>query len=98
VISGASNVSNALGYGKKAARNIDEQLMGTKRSAQIAQIFEYDQAPPAQSSECPRQVPGSVPARERVANFEEVSLGLTAIEALEEATRCLRCDIRTTDR
>jgi len=98
VISGASNVSNAMGYGKKAARNIDEQLMGTKRSAQIAQIFEYDQAPPAQSSECPRQVPGSVPARERVANFEEVSLGLTAIEALEEATRCLRCDIRTTDR
>ncbi len=98
VISGASNVSNAMGFGKKAARNIDEQLMGTKRFPQLAQKFEYDQTPPAQSSECPRQVPGSVPARERVANFEEVSLGLTAAEALEEATRCLRCDIRTTDR
>ncbi len=98
VISGASNVSNAMGYGKKAARNIDEQLMGTKRFPQLAEKFEYDQTPPAQSSECPRQVPGSVPARERVQNFEEVSLGLTAVEALEEATRCLRCDIRTTDR
>jgi NADPH-dependent glutamate synthase beta subunit-like oxidoreductase len=98
VISGASNVSNAMGYGKKAARNIDEQLMGSKRFAQVEQRFEYDQTAPAQSSECPRQVPGSVPARERVTNFEEVSLGLTAIEALEEANRCLRCDIRTTDR
>ena len=98
VISGASNVSNAMGYGKKAARNIDEQLMGTKRFPQLAEKFEYDQTPPAQSSECPRQIPGSVPARERVQNFEEVSLGLTAVEALEEATRCLRCDIRTTDR
>jgi NADH-quinone oxidoreductase subunit F len=98
VISGASNVSNAMGYGKKAARNIDEQLMGTKRFGQLEQKFEYDQTPPAQSSECPRQVPGSVLARERVANFEEVSLGLTAVEAFEEAGRCLRCDIRTTDR
>jgi NADH-quinone oxidoreductase subunit F len=98
VISGASNVSNAMGYGKKAARNIDERLMGTKRSNLLMQKFEYDQTPPAQSSECPRQVPGSVPACERVANFDEVSLGLTAAEALEEGSRCLRCDIRTTDR
>ena len=28
VITGASNVSNAMGYGKKAARNIDQRLMG----------------------------------------------------------------------
>ena len=28
LISGASNVSNAMGYGKKAARNIDQRLMG----------------------------------------------------------------------
>jgi len=25
VVSGASNLSNAMGYGKKAARNIDER-------------------------------------------------------------------------
>ncbi len=28
VITGASNVSNAMGYGKQAARNIDQRLMG----------------------------------------------------------------------
>ncbi|HBY58265.1 MAG TPA: hypothetical protein DEH78_00480, partial [Solibacterales bacterium] len=27
-------------------------------------------------------------------NFEEVLLGLTGEEALDEAGRCLRCDIR----
>jgi NADPH-dependent glutamate synthase beta subunit-like oxidoreductase len=98
VISGASNVSNAMGYGKKAARNIDERLMGVKRFGQLMRTYDYDQTPPAQPSEAGRQIPDNVPARERVTNFDEVSLGLTAIEALEEANRCLRCDIRATDR
>ena len=96
VITGASNVSNAMGLGKKAARNIDERLMGAKRIRQLARTFEYDQTPPAQPSAAVRQIPDSMPARERVQNFDEVSLGLTAAEALEEASRCLRCDIRAT--
>ncbi len=43
VITGASNVSNAMGYGKKAAREIDERLMGTKRFRQLSGHFEYSQ-------------------------------------------------------
>jgi NADH-quinone oxidoreductase subunit F len=91
-------VSNAMGLGKKAARNIDERLMGVRRFAQLARTFDYDQAPPAQASEAGRQIPGNVPALERVLKFDEVSLGLTAIEALEEANRCLRCDVRAVER
>jgi NADPH-dependent glutamate synthase beta subunit-like oxidoreductase len=98
VICGASNVSNAMGYGKKAARNIDQRLMGAARIGKLMRTYEYSQAPPAQPSEASRQIPDNVPARERVTKFDEVSLGLTAIEALEEAERCLRCDIRATDR
>jgi len=98
VISGASNVSNAMGYGKKAARNIDERLLGYKRTGVLSKKYEYDQTPPTQPSEVGRQVPGHLPARQRAASFEEVSVGLTACEALEEANRCLRCDIRTTER
>jgi NADH-quinone oxidoreductase subunit F len=98
VICGASNVSNAMGYGKKAARNIDKRLMGATRIGELMRTYDYSQAPPAQPSEALRQIPGSVPARERVTKFDEVSLGLTATEALEEADRCLRCDIRATDR
>jgi NADH-quinone oxidoreductase subunit F len=96
VISGASNVSNAMGYGKKAARNIDQRLMGVKRMSKLAQAFQYGQTPPV-TTETPRQSPGQTPAIERVKCFEEVCIGLTAEEAQAEAARCLRCDIRTTD-
>lgn len=96
VISGASNVSNAMGYGKKAARNIDQRLMGEKRINAIMPVFEYDCEPP-QTVEAPRQSPAHTPAAERVQTFEEVCIGLTGEQALTEASRCLRCDIRATD-
>ncbi|HWR50642.1 MAG TPA: FAD-dependent oxidoreductase [Bryobacteraceae bacterium] len=96
VISGASNVSNAMGYGKKAARNIDQRLMGVKRMSKLSQVFQYGQAPPV-ATETLRQSPGHTPPLERVKCFEEVCVGLTAEEAQLEAARCLRCDIRTTD-
>jgi NADH-quinone oxidoreductase subunit F len=97
VISGASNVSNAMGYGKKAARNIDQRLMGEKRISQVMPKFEYDQAPPPTPSDAARVAPGHTPPRERVKTFEEVCIGLTGEQALVEAGRCLRCDIRATD-
>jgi len=33
-------------------------------------------------------------AARRVKVFDEVSLGLTSVEAMEETCRCLRCDVR----
>src|ERR1017187_6732438 len=52
LISGASNVSNAMGYGKKAARKMDQRLMGTYRWDKIDPASEYDNTPPEQPSEC----------------------------------------------
>ena len=43
LISGASNVSNAMGYGKKAARFIDHRLMDEVRAQEFLPHFEYDQ-------------------------------------------------------
>jgi NADH-quinone oxidoreductase subunit F len=97
VISGASNVSNAMGYGKKAARNIDQRLMEDKRIPKLSRKWEFDRTAPVHVSDCPRQAPGQLPARERVKNFEEVTIGLTALEALDESNRCLRCDVKVTD-
>lgn len=94
VISGASNVSNAMGYGKKAARNIDQMLMEDKRIPKLSRKWEFDRMPPAHPSEAPRQMPGQVAPLERVRNFEEVTTGLTALQVLEEAERCLRCDVK----
>ncbi len=98
LITGASNVSNAMGYGKKAARNIDKRLMGQKRYPQLLPAFVYTMEPPEKPAEVGRHVPAEAPAAERVKSCEEVSLGLTPAAALAETSRCLRCDIRTTDR
>ncbi len=98
LISGASNVSNAMGYGKKAARNIDKKLMGKKRFPALFLDFDYRMEPPETQSECGRHVPAEVPAAERVRSSTEVSLGLTPAAATAETSRCLRCDLRSVER
>lgn len=95
VITGASNVSNAMGYGKKAARNIDARLMGAGRFAQILPDFEYGNGHQAADvSQTPRHRTRLIAVGERRGNFAEVEVGVTPEMALAEAGRCLRCDIR----
>ena len=98
LISGASNVSNAMGYGKKAANNIDKRLMGQKRFLSLIPEFSYQMEPPETPNEVGRHVPGEMPAALRVQSNAEVSLGLTAVAAMAETSRCLRCDIRSVER
>jgi NADH-quinone oxidoreductase subunit F len=95
LVTGASNVSNAMRYGRQAARKIDKRLMGVKRVDSLWPAFEYSMEPPEKPAECPRHVPGEVPPKQRVASSVEVSLGLTPVAALEETARCLRCDLRS---
>jgi hypothetical protein len=54
--------------------------------------------PPESPVECGRHVPGELPAAQRVRSNAEVSLGLSAVAAMEETSRCLRCDIRSVER
>ena len=94
LISGASNVSNAMGYGKKAARTMDYRLMGGGRWGRIAPTSEYDNTPPEHPAECRRNATEELPAHERVENFEESVVGFSPSQAMEESCRCLRCDIK----
>jgi NADH-quinone oxidoreductase subunit F len=98
LITGASNVSNAMGIGKKAARNIHKRLMSLEKFPNLLPAFAYQMKPPETPSKFARHVPGEVPAAQRVQTYAEVSLGLTATAALEETSRCLRCDIRSAER
>jgi NADH-quinone oxidoreductase subunit F len=98
LITGASNVSNAMGIGKKAARNIDKRLMGVERQQMLIPAFDYQMEPPETPSESARHVPAELPAAQRAQSYAEVSLGLTAVAAREETFRCLRCDIRSAER
>jgi NADH-quinone oxidoreductase subunit F len=94
VITGASNVSNAMGFGKRAARKIDEKLMGGKRFAQLFGGFDYGRTPPESPGATGRHHSAEMPAPARVKNSDEVVLGLTPDQAHDEACRCLRCDVR----
>jgi NADH-quinone oxidoreductase subunit F len=95
LITGASNVSNAMGIGKKAARNIDRRLMGVERAASLVPEFAYAMEPPDVPSPLGRHYPAELPAAARVGSYAEVSLGLTATATKDETFRCLRCDIRS---
>src|SRR5208282_3041911 len=95
VITGASNVSNAMGGGKQAARKIDERMMGEDRWERLFPEFEYSRQAPGEPTLSRRHTAHFVPAEVRVRSQEEVVAGLDPEEALEECRRCLRCDLRT---
>jgi len=98
LVTGASNVSNAMAFGKRAARAIDEQLMDSDvgRWASLFPKMQYEQTPPKDVSESGRHTPHEMTVRERMQSSAEVFMGLSAEDSHEEACRCLRCDIKVT--
>ncbi len=94
VITGASNVSNAMAYGKQAARSIDLQLMEKNRWEKIFPAIEYGQVVPENPSPNHRHHGQTLPPGARVNSYAEVALGFTHEETLDEACRCLRCDLK----
>jgi hypothetical protein len=72
--------------------------MGLKRFTSIWPEFEYAMEPPDAQSEAGRHVPGELAGEVRVKSEAEVSLGLTPVAAMAETSRCLRCDIRGSER
>jgi NADH-quinone oxidoreductase subunit F len=98
LITGASNVSNAMGLGKKAARAIDRRLMDREDLSMPVPELACAMVAPATPVGLGRQVPGEKPAATRVRTYDEVSLGLDPAAALGEASRCLRCDVGRVER
>ncbi len=96
-VTGASNVSNAMAFGKQAARSIDLQLTETDRWQALYPHFEYEQAPPEEPSPNRRHSGQALPASARVRTQDEVVAGLNHEEALDETCRCLRCDVKTVE-
>jgi len=94
VVTGASNVSNAMAFGKQAARHIDRQLMEADRWNRLFPEFDYDPNPPEEPSACRRHTGSTFSPSTRVQSYAEVVNGLTEQETHDEACRCLRCDIK----
>src|SRR5215467_7036696 len=93
-VTGASNVSNAMAYGKQAARSIDLQLTETDRWQSLYPRFEYDQLPPDEPSPSSRHSGLALPASSRVHSQDEVVGGLNSEQTFDETCRCLRCDVK----
>jgi NADPH-dependent glutamate synthase beta subunit-like oxidoreductase len=93
-ITGAANVSTAMGWGKKAAKQIDLQLTGLDRFAELWPQFEFDQTIPPSSQGGARNPARVIPPTERIGNVD-VSPTFTEWQAKAECLRCLRCDIKT---
>ena len=76
LVTGASNVSNAMAYGKQAARSIDLQLTEADRWQSLYPQFDYEQTPPEEPSPNRRHTGHALAAAARVRSQEEVVAGL----------------------
>jgi NADH-quinone oxidoreductase subunit F len=94
LVTGASNVSNAMAFGKRAARSIDLQLMEADRWQRLYPQFEYENTIPEEPSTSRRHSGHPLAAGVRVRSQDEVIAGLSQEEALDETCRCLRCDVK----
>jgi NADH-quinone oxidoreductase subunit F len=94
-VTGASNVTSAMAWGKDAARNIDRQLSREARYDAIMPVFAYGQTLP-ETNDTPRHHARFLPATVRAKTFREAVSVLSPEDTRSEACRCLRCDIRET--
>jgi len=96
VVSGPASVIEAIASGRQAAISIDKYLGG--EGVLHEPSLEVDKEPWLGREEgfADRyrvQVP-RLPLERRVKGFEEIELGFDEAQAREEASRCLRCDLR----
>ena len=97
VISSPSSVVDAIEMGRKAACSIDKYLGG---NGEIQDVFIEPDVPNSWLGHDDNfydnlraQMP-LLPLKERQSSFNEIELGFNENLALEEANRCLRCDLR----
>ncbi len=92
-ITGPTTVVNSMSEGKKAARNINIFLIGDDNFSELYKDFDYKGEIPLESEISPRIMEIEIPVKERISNFKEVRKTLSKEQAINEAIRCLRCDL-----
>ena len=89
-VTGPSTVIRAIAAGKVAAANIDN-FLGYNHVIHAA-VEDIPEAPLSPARACGRVNLKTRPASECVCNFDDIKEGMTEEEAMQEASRCLRCD------
>ena len=97
VVTGPASVIEAIAQGRQAASSIDKYLGGSGIIDES--LIPTEKVNPRLGSDddfADRHQP-TMPClhtKQRLADFAEVELGYTEATAIEEANRCLRCDLR----
>jgi len=97
VVTGPSTAAEAMGYAKDAASVIDYDLTGKQRFTTLFEEFSYGNEVPTETEAIKPIAPRHLKLSERKGNFSEVNRGYLGEQARQEASRCLRCDIRNTE-
>ena len=93
-VSGPATVIEAIAAGRQAAISIDRYLGGSGVIDETLAPPEGELAPLEEAEEEKRQPPmPTLPLEQRLSSFAQVELGLSEGVAVEEAKRCLRCDL-----
>jgi NADH-quinone oxidoreductase subunit F len=97
---GSATAIEAIASGQRAASSINAWLQGKEIPLIPARppfkLIRYSDTPPtAEETEIkPRLSYSEIPLADRKTSFAEAAIGYTTKEAVEEARRCLRCDIK----
>ena len=92
MIRGERTVTASVGYGKKAARQIDAYLRGERfQRPPRHPIVAFEKLHLPVYSDAERREQKELPPAERLAGFAEVLAGLTERQARYEAQRCFSC-------
>lgn len=92
--SGPSSIIEAIAAGRQVAVSIDKYLGGKGViDESLAPPEELTSLPEVEEEERHRPKMPSLPINERLTSFDKVELGFTEAMAIEEAKRCLRCDL-----
>jgi NADPH-dependent glutamate synthase beta subunit-like oxidoreductase/NAD-dependent dihydropyrimidine dehydrogenase PreA subunit len=97
VVSGPSSVVDAIHNGTEAAISIDKYLGGNGNI--FIPLIEHDEKPARigkveNFAALPRTQMLKTQIHDRIITFDEIELGFSLEEAIEEAGRCLQCDLR----
>jgi NADH-quinone oxidoreductase subunit F len=93
VVSGPASVIEAIAAGRQAAVSIDKYMGGGGDIDEVLAPPEGEFTPLEEAEEKWRPKMPSLPAEKRIGDFSQVELGYNAEMAIEEAQRCLRCDL-----
>lgn len=94
LVTGPYTVSDAMGYGKNFAKIIDSHLMGLDRFDQLKKAMTYSMEVSIEPQGGERNKTSCATFQSYKDNVQEVTSSFTKEQAISEAIRCLRCDVK----